>query len=70
VNFDGNEPHCTLPYTGTRYTLIYFTHQSYSKLGGVQRENIAAGEPISSKGGSQVGMGVHSICTPPCLFHS
>ena len=36
VNFDGNEPHCTLPYTGTRYTLIYFTHQSYSRLGSSQ----------------------------------
>ena len=31
--FDGNQPHCTLPYTGnTRYTLIYFCNQSYSKL--------------------------------------
>ena len=22
VDFDGNLPHCTLPFTGTRYTLI------------------------------------------------
>jgi hypothetical protein len=28
VNFDGNMPHCTLPFQGTRYTLIYFINQS------------------------------------------
>eukprot|EP01048_Picozoa_sp_COSAG05_P012980 COSAG05_NODE_1341_length_5140_cov_4.176949_6_plen_517_part_00 len=33
VQFDGNIPHCTLPYTGTRYTLIYFSNQSYDLLG-------------------------------------
>ena len=26
--FDGNLPHCTLPFTGTRYTLIYFVQVS------------------------------------------
>jgi len=31
--FDGNIPHCTMPYKGTRYTLIYFTQQSYEHLG-------------------------------------
>ena len=29
VTFDGNMPHCTLPFKGTRYTLIYFINQSY-----------------------------------------
>ena len=33
VTFDGNIPHCTLPYKGTRYTLIYFTQMSYHLLG-------------------------------------
>lgn len=33
ILFDGNVPHCTLPYTGTRYTLIYFAQQSFSRLG-------------------------------------
>ena len=33
VLFDGNIPHCTLPYTGTRYTLIYFSQQSFRLLG-------------------------------------
>ena len=28
VNFDGNMPHCTLPFKGTRFTLIYFINQS------------------------------------------
>jgi hypothetical protein len=35
VLFDGNIPHCTLPYTGTRYTLIYFSQQSFRLLGHV-----------------------------------
>ena len=25
-------PHCTLPYNGTRYTLIYFTQRSFAKV--------------------------------------
>jgi len=29
VSFDGNMPHCTLPFKGTRFTLIYFINQSY-----------------------------------------
>lgn len=28
INFDGNMPHCTLPFHGTRFTLIYFINQS------------------------------------------
>lgn len=32
VAFDGNTPHCTLPFEGTRFTLIYFTHCSQSIL--------------------------------------
>jgi hypothetical protein len=31
-SFDGNMPHCTLPYKGTRYTLIYFTQRSHHKI--------------------------------------
>jgi nucleotide-binding universal stress UspA family protein len=30
--FDGNMPHCTLPFGGTRYTLIYFINQGYEKV--------------------------------------
>jgi hypothetical protein len=30
--FDGNLPHCTLPFKGTRYTLIYFCHKSFDLL--------------------------------------
>ena len=30
-SFDGNMPHATLPYKGTRYTLIFFSHQSHAK---------------------------------------
>jgi len=33
LSFDGNIPHCTLPFTGTRYSLIYFTNSKYEKLG-------------------------------------
>eukprot|EP01047_Picozoa_sp_COSAG01_P062932 COSAG01_NODE_8081_length_2929_cov_1.668198_2_plen_100_part_00 len=33
VSFDGNVPHCTMPYTGTRYTFIYFAQQSFARLG-------------------------------------
>ena len=33
--FDGNVPHCTLPYSGTRYTLIYFSQMSFKLLGQV-----------------------------------
>lgn len=33
VQFDGNVPHCTLPFLGTRYTFIYFTQQSYELVG-------------------------------------
>ena len=36
--FDGNVPHCTLPYSGTRYTLIYFIQQSYRKLGRIRKD--------------------------------
>ena len=31
VNMDGNIPHATLPFCGTRYTLVYFSHQSWKK---------------------------------------
>ena len=37
VCFDGNIPHRTLPFAGTRYTLIFYTQQSYSRLGGTDR---------------------------------
>lgn len=30
--FDGTRPHCTLPYAGTRYTLIYFTQCAHAAL--------------------------------------
>ena len=33
LQFDGNVPHCTLPYTGTRYTFTFFSQQSFSRLG-------------------------------------
>ena len=53
VRFDGNIPHCTLPYTGTRYTLIYFTHQSYGKLGEGHKRRAAEGNPVGqSRGGA------------------
>lgn len=32
VRFDGNEPHCTLPFRGTRYTIVYYLQQSWRKL--------------------------------------
>lgn len=32
VAFDGNTPHCTMPFSGTRYTIVYFTHCSQSIL--------------------------------------
>ena len=28
---DGNIPHATLPFAGCRYTLVYFSHQSWKK---------------------------------------
>ena len=31
VDMDGNIPHATLPFCGTRYTLVYFSHQSWKK---------------------------------------
>jgi len=30
--FDGNMPHCTMPFAGDRYTLIYFINQGYEKI--------------------------------------
>ena len=33
-SFDGNMPHCTLPFTGTRYTLIYHTNRSHYRMDG------------------------------------
>ena len=30
--FDGNEPHGTMPFRGTRYTLVYFTQQRYPHM--------------------------------------
>ena len=36
TEFDGNVPHCTLPYTGTRYTLIYFSDTQYEVLGALR----------------------------------
>lgn len=35
--FDGNMPHCTLPFTGTRYTAIYFTQQSHHLMAEADR---------------------------------
>ena len=32
VDMDGNVPHATLPFAGTRYTLVYFSHQSWKKV--------------------------------------
>jgi hypothetical protein len=29
--FDGNVPHMTLPFSGNRFTFIFFTHMSYKK---------------------------------------
>ena len=29
VSIDGNIPHGTMPFTGRRYTLVYFTQKSY-----------------------------------------
>ena len=29
--FDGNEPHGTMPFEGTRYTIVYFTQSSFQK---------------------------------------
>jgi hypothetical protein len=31
VDMDGNMPHATLPFAGCRYTLVYFSHQSWKK---------------------------------------
>ena len=39
--FDGNMPHCTLPFGGTRYTLIYFINQGYEKVNPGDRNLIA-----------------------------
>ena len=39
-SFDGNMPHCTLPFTGTRYTVIYFTQQSHHLISENDRERL------------------------------
>jgi len=37
AQFDGNVPHCTLPFRkGTRYTLIFFSDQNYQQLGALK----------------------------------
>ena len=46
--FDGNVPHCTMPYTGTRYTLIYFSQQSFKLLGKVGQEIALSPAALSS----------------------
>jgi hypothetical protein len=56
VQFDGNLPHCTLPYTGTRYTLIYFSNQSYELLGSSHLKRSQAGQTRGTgvaRGGAQ-----------------
>ena len=36
-HYDGTEPHATLPFTGERYTLVFFTHQTHPRLGDADR---------------------------------
>lgn len=49
VNYDGTEPHATLPFTGDRYTLIFFSHQTHPKLKDEDREYLLGlGFPLPS----------------------
>ena len=50
--FDGNMPHCTLPYSGTRYTLIFYTQQSYALMEPATRQYLEAelGFPVPKAG--------------------
>mmetsp|Transcript_12500 Transcript_12500/g.16817 ORF Transcript_12500/g.16817 Transcript_12500/m.16817 type:complete len:647 (+) Transcript_12500:780-2720(+) len=50
IHFDGNVPHQTLPFSGTRYTLIYFTHCSQSMLPKSERTYLTQlGFPLPDK---------------------
>lgn len=40
--FDGTRPHCTLPYAGTRYTLIFFTQGAHAALPAEDRAQLTA----------------------------
>lgn len=40
--FDGTRAHCTLPYAGTRYTLIYFTQRAHTGLSAANRARLTA----------------------------
>eukprot|EP01051_Picozoa_sp_SAG22_P009177 SAG22_NODE_746_length_7496_cov_5.066513_3_plen_141_part_00 len=46
--FDGNLPHATLDYSGTRYTLIYFVQQSFPLLGQVSKPASSVVIPLES----------------------
>lgn len=49
--FDGNIPHLTCPFEGERYTIIYFTNQSYGRLKKNGRERlIRMGFKVPHKG--------------------
>ena len=41
VETDGNVPHATLPFAGTRYTLVFFTHQSWALTKQEHKEQLA-----------------------------
>eukprot|EP01050_Picozoa_sp_SAG11_P010265 SAG11_NODE_1019_length_6159_cov_23.425248_5_plen_999_part_00 len=58
VHFDGNIPHATVsPYTGTRYTLVYFTTGNYEKLGHIQKLKIDSGDTKGlCAGGSPINL--------------
>ena len=37
ITFDGNVPHRTLPFEGTRYSLVYFTASVYTDINAADR---------------------------------
>jgi hypothetical protein len=57
VSFDGNVPHCTMPYTGTRYTFIYFAQQSFARLGAARphADDRAVRGPLARRARSALG---------------
>lgn len=50
ATFDGNMPHCTLPFTGTRYSIIYYTNTGHMQLPDEERDRLLAlGFPLPEK---------------------
>ena len=58
--FNGNQPHCTLPFKGERYSLIYFSSSGHDRIGLPKDvQQCKAGKVLSTADGAAI------TCLPP-----